>query len=241
MKNPIDTVVVRSLTVASKTTKILNSIDLGISSSTIAGLIGPSGSGKSTLIRTIVGGLSNYHGSIEILGQRAGSRALRSRLSYMPQGSSIFDDLTVEENLRYFASLVIVGKSSQLVEVERLIDLTHLNEVAKQITSNLSGGQRQRVSLAITLIGDRDLLILDEPTVGLDPILREELWTLFRTLASNGKTLLVSSHSMDEASKCDDLILLRSGSILAQGSASELLTKTGTQSVEEAFVSLGRC
>lgn len=204
----------------------------------VIGLIGPSGAGKTTLIRAIVGRQRLKSGHITIFGVPVGSRRLRKVVSYMTQETSVYNDLTVSENLRYFATMDGVPHKKMKAQVEQIIKTVGLWPQRRQMVSSLSGGQKQRVSLAIALIGSPRLLVLDEPTVGLDPVLREELWALFRRLTTHGVTLIISSHVMDEAERCDELLLIRDGKLLAQGSPKELREQTHTKSVEESFLAL---
>ncbi|TAL41455.1 MAG: ABC transporter ATP-binding protein, partial [Salinibacterium sp.] len=200
----------------------------------LVGLLGPSGSGKTTLMRSIVGVQHIGSGSVTVLGQPAGSAILRDRVGYVTQEASVYEDLTVRQNLAYFRSIL----GAPAADVDRVIDETDLGTHADALVSSLSGGQRGRASLAAALLGSPDLLVLDEPTVGLDPVLRVELWTLFRRLTEGGTTLIVSSHVMDEATRCDRLLLLREGSLLADLTPKELLDSTGTTDAEEAFLVL---
>jgi ABC-2 type transport system ATP-binding protein len=210
---------------------VLPDLSCEISAGTVTGLLGPSGSGKSTLIRAIVGVQRIAGGRVEVLGEPAGSKALRSRVGYMTQAPSVYGDLTVRENLRFFAR--VLG-----VPVGDVLDVVSMTEYADRVVARLSGGQRARVSLATALLGEPDLLVLDEPTVGLDPVLRRDLWNLFHELAEHGATLLVSSHVMDEADRCDALLLLREGRLLAQGTPAELRQRTGAENLEDAFLRL---
>jgi ABC-2 type transport system ATP-binding protein len=213
---------------------ILNRLSFGIAPGKLTGLIGPSGSGKTTLIRSIVGAQKITGGRLRVLGQRAGSRTLRSQIGYVTQDPAVYGDLTVRQNLRYFAAILGKGK----VEVRRVTEQVDLQGQTEQLVNSLSGGQHARVSLAVALLGDARVLVLDEPTVGLDPLLRQHLWQLFKLLAADGRTLLISSHVMDEAEKCDDVMLLREGKVLSHGSKQALLQKTETQTVEAAFLKL---
>ncbi len=207
-----------------------------IAQGTITGLLGPSGSGKTTLMRCIVGTQIVTGGSVTVLGHPAGARQLRQRVGYMPQDPTIYNDLRVIDNIRYFAELC--GTDGEAAnEVIEAVDLrTHRTARC----ANLSGGQRARVSLACALVGQPDLLVLDEPTIGLDPVLRVELWEQFDALARRGTTLLVSSHVMDEADRCGDLLLMREGQLLAHTTPEQLRKETGCTSLEEAFLSIIR-
>jgi ABC-2 type transport system ATP-binding protein len=213
---------------------VLRELSLHVPQARVAGLLGPSGSGKSTLLRAIVGVQRVASGRILVYGAPAGSRALRPRLGYMTQAPSVYGDLSVRENLRYFARVLGVP----LRRVDEAIDSVALSEFAGRIVGRLSGGQRARVSLAASLLGEPDLLVLDEPTVGLDPVLRRDLWDLFHRLADDGTTLLVSSHVMDEAERCDDLLLLRDGELLAAGTPDELRARTGAAGLGDVFLRL---
>jgi ABC-2 type transport system ATP-binding protein len=196
--------------------------------------MGPSGCGKSTLMRAIVGVQKVAGGSVTVLGEPAGSAALRSKVGYVTQAPSVYTDLTPIENLRYFARVYGVGAD----RVDAVVAATDLEAFAGRRVDGLSGGQRSRVSLAAALLSEPDLLVLDEPTVGLDPVLRESLWKLFHELAGGGATLLVSSHVMDEASRCDEILLMREGKILDQLAPAALLERTGTTDMETAFLRL---
>jgi ABC-2 type transport system ATP-binding protein len=225
---------VRGLTVERGGRVVLPGVDLDVEAGTVTGLLGPSGGGKSTLMRAIVGVQIVQSGTVEVLGLAAGSPALRSRVGYMTQQLSVYRDLTVRENLHYFARLLRTA-DERIGDVLAMVDL---EDVAGRIVDRLSGGQQARVSLATALLGAPDVLVLDEPTVGLDPLLRRDLWTLFHSLAGGGATLLVSSHVMDEAAHCDQLVLLRDGHVLAEAPPQRLLADTGTTDLEDAFVAL---
>jgi ABC-2 type transport system ATP-binding protein len=216
--------------------EVLHEVSFDIPSGGVTGLLGPSGSGKTTLLRCILGVQKITAGTINVLGRPAGSPALRSQVGYASQSASVYDDLTVAENLRYFAAALRAPAS----DVDRVIDAVDLDDYRSRLTGRLSGGQRSRVSLAVAMLGNPKLLVLDEPTVGLDPVLREELWELFHQLASDGVTLLVSSHVMEEAERCDALLLLRDGRMLAYDSPSALMQRTGTGTMDEAFLHLVR-
>ena len=200
----------------------------------VTGLLGPSGGGKSTLIRAIVGVQKVQGGTVEVLGQPAGSAALRRQVGYVTQAPSVYADLTVTENLRFFARVL----GARTAAVGTVLDQVDLGHYADSLVGRLSGGQRSRVSLAVALLGEPQLLVLDEPTVGLDPVLRRDLWALFHDLAAQGRTLLVSSHVMDEADRCDRLLLLRDGQVLAEGTPHALREATGADDNESAFLAL---
>lgn len=215
---------------------VLPGLDLVVPRGEVVGLLGPSGCGKSTLMRSIVGTQIISGGQVSVLGDTAGSAALRRRVGYMTQEPSIYDDLPVSANLTYFAK-VLGARRTQVAEI---IERTDLGAVAKSLAADISGGQRSRLSLAIALLGSPELLVLDEPTVGLDPVLRVSLWELFAELAAEGVTLLVSSHVMDEATRCDSLVLMREGEIMARETPASLLARTGTDNAEDAFLALIR-
>jgi ABC-2 type transport system ATP-binding protein len=213
---------------------VLPGLTTEIHSGRITGLLGPSGSGKTTLIRSIVGVQKIAGGSVTVLSEPAGSPSLRSKVAYMTQEASIYDDLTVRQNVTYFARILGADDS----DVARVIEEVGLQEYSSRRVGQMSGGQRSRTSLAVALLGMPQLLVLDEPTVGLDPLLRRDLWKLFKTLTARGLTLLVSSHVMDEAVRCDDLMLIREGGLLAHDSVAGILETTGAADVESAFLSL---
>jgi ABC-2 type transport system ATP-binding protein len=214
----------------------LQDLSVRIAQGTITGLLGPSGCGKTTLIRCIVGTQIVTSGAVTVLGHQAGSGALRSRVGYMPQDPTIYNDLRIADNVRYFASLY--GYDGRAADAA--IDRVGLTDHRAALCGNLSGGQRTRVSLACALVCQPDLLVLDEPTVGLDPVLRADLWEQFTDLARAGTTLLVSSHVMDEADHCDDLVLLREGRLVAHTTPAQLREDTGCTSLEDAFLSIIR-
>jgi ABC-2 type transport system ATP-binding protein len=213
---------------------VLPGISLEVERGSVTGLLGPSGTGKTTLIRAIVGVQVVESGEVRVLGEPAGSAGLRRRIAYLTQAPSVYGDLTVRENLVYFAR--VLGAPSQ--RVDELVGTVHLEQYADHRVGNLSGGQRARVSLATALLGRPELLVLDEPTVGQDPVLRVEFWQMFRRLADEGVTLLVSSHVMDEAVHCDRLLLMRDGRILVAASPGEVMQRTGTDNMEDAFLRL---
>lgn len=216
----------------------LQDVSVEIKQGKITGFIGPSGAGKTTLIRAIVGRQKISAGKVTLLGQPAGSASLRDKVRYMTQDLSVYGDLTAGENLRYFARMTGYGGRAAKSHADKALTAVRLSDKASVLVSSLSGGQKQRVSLAIALIGEAELLMLDEPTVGLDPVLREQLWELFRELRDQGKTIVVTSHVMDEAGRCDELVLLRNSQVIAAGSPDELCKRTGSQTVEQSFLKL---
>ncbi|WP_374454617.1 ABC transporter ATP-binding protein [Nocardioides sp.] len=230
MKNVIQ---VRDLVVVRGEREVLPGISLDVPAG-VTGLLGPSGCGKTTLMRSIVGAQQVRSGSVEVLGEPVGSAPLRTRIGYVTQDASVYDDLTVAENLAFFARVLGVDRSG----VDEAVAAVALDDHRDQVVGKLSGGQRSRTSLAVALLGKPDLLVLDEPTVGLDPVLRRDLWELFHRIADAGAAVLVSSHVMDEAERCHRLLLMREGRIIADGSPDEIRERTGTPDIEHAFLHL---
>ena len=229
-------VTVAGLVVVRGGREVLHGIDCAVPAATVTGLLGPSGSGKTTLLRAIVGVQRIRAGSIAVLGRPAGAADLRRRVGYVTQAPSVYGDLTVRENARYFAAVYGVPPGA----ADAAVADVGLGERAGQLAGSLSGGELARVSLACALLAGPDLLVLDEPTVGLDPVLREDLWARFHALADAGTTLVVSSHVMDEAARCDRLLLLRAGALVADDTPAELRRRTGTEDLEQAFLRLVR-
>jgi ABC-2 type transport system ATP-binding protein len=231
-----------ALTVVRGPRTVLRDLDFTVPRGQITGLLGPSGCGKSTLMRSIVGTQAKVTGTLQVLGRPAGDPHLRTRIGYVTQAPSVYDDLTVRQNLAYFAAILDPGRAAaerRREHVTRVITDVDLTSHADALAGNLSGGQRSRVSLAVALLGTPELLVLDEPTVGLDPVLRRDLWNLFHEIATTrGATLLISSHVMDEAERCHRLLLMREGEILADDTPDALRTRTGADTVEGAFLHL---
>ncbi|MGK5545135.1 ABC transporter ATP-binding protein [Streptomyces sp. URMC 127] len=217
---------------------LLQDISFTVPRGAIVGLLGPSGCGKTTLLRSVVGIQPGSAGHVQLLGFPAGSAVLCSRVGYVTQAPSVYPDLTVLENLRYFSAALGLRGWERENAVVRVVKEVDLAEYADKPVARLSGGQYSRVSLAVALLGTPEVLVMDEPTVGLDPLVRRELWAVFRRLADQGTTLLVSSHVMDEADRCDRLLLMRGGRLLAAAGREEILCHTGCGSVEDAFVHL---
>ncbi|MGW2015361.1 ABC transporter ATP-binding protein [Streptomyces sp. NPDC001927] len=239
---PAPAISAHALTVVRGDRTVLRGLDFTVPPGRITGLLGPSGCGKSTLMRAIVGTQANVTGTLEVLGRPAGDAALRSRIGYVTQAPSVYDDLTVRQNLEYFAAVLLPGRThreERRATVARAIDDVDLASHADALAGRLSGGQRSRVSLAVALLGTPEVLVLDEPTVGLDPVLRRDLWNLFHRIAADrGAAILVSSHVMDEAERCHRLLLMRDGEILAEDTPEALRRRNDTATVEEAFLHL---
>jgi ABC-2 type transport system ATP-binding protein len=213
--------------------RALDGVTLRIRQGEIYGLLGPNGSGKTTLIRAIVGLVAPESGSVTVLGHRMPNLDILGSVGYMTQQAALYADLSVEENLRFFAA--ISGADGNVTEALKTVDLEPRR---KSVVATLSGGMRQRCSLACALVHHPRLLLLDEPTVGVDPQLRVQFWDHFRDMAAAGTTIVVSSHVMDEAERCQRLGLIRFGKLLGEGTPNEVRAAAGTNSLEEAFLKL---
>jgi ABC-2 type transport system ATP-binding protein len=225
---------VRGLDVVRGRTHAVRDVSFSTPEGQVTGLLGPSGCGKTSLMRAVVGVQVVRGGTVQVLGLPAGHPDLRRRVGYVTQAPSVYGDLTVSENLTFFAR--VLGTTT--AEVERCIEAVDLGPQRDAVVDRLSGGQQSRASLAVALLGDPDLLVLDEPTVGLDPVLRRDLWAMFHRLAAEGTSVFVSSHVMDEAERCDRLLLMRDGELLADDTPAGLLARTGTTDIEAAFLRL---
>ena len=225
---------VRDLVVERGGRRVLHGLTFDVAPGRVTGLLGPSGCGKTTLMRALVGVQIVRSGDVLVLGETAGAAGLRARVGYVTQAPSVYGDLTVRENLAYFAR--VMGAPSE--RIDEALEAVRLADAGGQVVRTLSGGQLTRASLATALVGEPELLVLDEPTVGLDPLLRRDLWRTLRGLAERGATLIVSSHVMDEADRCDDLLLMRDGRLLATGAPGELRHRTGAEDLEDAFLAL---
>jgi ABC-2 type transport system ATP-binding protein len=232
----VSSIEIERLTVVRSGRPALTEISLSVAERTVTGLLGPSGSGKSTLIRSIVGIQKITSGSVRLLGLPAGTPALRSSVGYLTQELSVYRDLTVRANLQYFAAVLGIDRE----RIDQVLEDVSLSDRSDARVGNLSGGQQSRVSLATALLGDPRVLILDEPTAGLDPVLREDLWSLFHRLGASGVTLLISSHVMEEAMRCQRLLLLREGRLLIDDTPDGLLQRTGEADMDAAFLHLIR-
>jgi ABC-2 type transport system ATP-binding protein len=231
---PRASVEVRDLVVVRGGSRAVDAVSFAVSAGQVTGLLGPSGCGKSSLMRSVVGVQRLAGGTVTVLGQPAGSAPLRRRVGYVTQDPSVYSDLTVAENLRFFATVLGLSRD----DVRSALVAVGLDELTDRRVSTLSGGQHSRVSLAVALLGTPSVLVLDEPTVGLDPVLRRDLWALFHRIAAAGAAVFVSSHVMDEAERCDRLLLMREGRLLADDSPAGLLDRTRTHDVESAFLAL---
>jgi ABC-2 type transport system ATP-binding protein len=225
---------IRDLSVVIDGQTILSDISCNIMAGRIVGLLGPSGAGKTTLIRTLLGLQRPSAGNVTVIGLAPGAKQTRRQVGYVSQAPSVYMDLSVWENITYFADLLEISESI----ATKVLQDVELQEYRNRAVSDLSGGQRTRVSLAIALLGSPKIMLLDEPTVGLDPVLRQKLWKQFKQLADAGTTLLISSHVMDEADRCDELLFMRNGKLLATGTKHSILAQTNTHSMEEAFIQL---
>lgn len=229
-------ITLRDLVVDRGGRRVLDGIDCAVPRGAVTGLLGPSGSGKTTLMRAVVGVQVVTAGAVTVLGRPAGTPQLRHRVGYLTQAPSVYADLTVRENARYFAAVHGRGRA----DADRAVAEVGLAEAAGQVVGTLSGGQRSRASLACVLVGRPELIVLDEPTVGQDPVLRADLWARFHALAADGTTLLVSSHVMDEAARCDRLLLIRQGRLVADDTPDGVRATAGVTDLDEAFLRLIR-
>jgi ABC-2 type transport system ATP-binding protein len=233
-----ETVRVAGLTKAFGSIRALDGVSLSVGAGEIYGLLGPNGAGKTTLIRSLVGLVNADAGTVTVLGRRLPDRGVLAEVGYMPQTPALYADLTVEENVRFFASVHDLDRNAGARSAVDALELVDLTSRRRSVVATLSGGMRQRVSLACALVHRPRLLLLDEPTVGVDPQLRAELWQRFTTMSGEGTTIIVSSHVMDEAERCGRLGLMRFGRMLAEGTSAELRRLAGVERLEDAFLVL---
>ena len=217
--------------------RALDGLTLEVRRGEVLGLIGPNGAGKSTFIRTVAGLVAPDAGTIEVLGSPPG-RAIAAQIGYMTQSAALYDDLSVRENLAFFGTVYGMDTRAAAARGDELLELLRLTEKVDRPVHELSGGQRQLANLACSMVHDPTLLLLDEPTVGIDPELRQHLWTRFTALRQGGTTILVTTHVMDEADRCDRIAFVADGRVLDVGTAAELRTRAGATSVEDAFLRL---
>lgn len=215
---------------------VLNNINIQIKSGDIYGILGPSGCGKTTIVKIISGILEAQEGEVIVLGQKMPKLKTMSRIGYMAQGDALYEQLSAHENMKFFGSIYGLKKNVIKERTEELLKLVNLYKEGDKRVASFSGGMKRRLSLAIALLNKPDILILDEPTVGIDPLLRKDIWAEFKKLASQNTAILVTTHVMDEAIKCDNLAMVRSGKIIATGTPQEIILQSGTNSIEEAFI-----
>ncbi|MBC1722640.1 ABC transporter ATP-binding protein [Listeria seeligeri] len=230
---------VTDLTVKIGKKDILSNMSLEIKKGEIFGLIGPSGAGKTTLVKTIIGMEKATTGQTEVLEKRMPNLSVISKIGYMAQSDALYTDLTAKENLDFFASLYSIKRNEKKERMNYAAKLVNLEPDLTKKVNNYSGGMKRRLSLAISVLADPDVLILDEPTVGIDPELRKSIWEELAELKANGKCILVTTHVMDEAEKCDRLAMIRNGKIIAVGTPQELSSKTTSGKLEDAFLEFG--
>lgn len=216
--------------------EVLSNVSLGVPRGKIYGLLGPSGCGKSTTVKILAGILSGDSGSVQILDQEMPNTEVKRQIGYMTQATALYPTLTAEENLKFFGRLYGMRKEQLKQRMDCVMELVHLTEDRKKAVHKFSGGMKQRLSLAVTLLADPSILILDEPTVGIDPVLRKEIWEELQKLTERHVTILVTTHIMDEAEKCHELAMMREGKILTAGTSKKIREQSGTQTLEEAFI-----
>ncbi|WP_010197557.1 heme ABC exporter ATP-binding protein CcmA [Bacillus sp. m3-13] len=230
---------VSNLSISFGKQEVLKDINLSISKGEIFGFLGPSGAGKTTLVKAIAGLQPINNGEVEVLTRKMPTLSLSEKIGYMAQSDALYQDLTAQENLQFFSSLYKLNRIDRKKRIHEVMELVNLSEHLNKPVQQFSGGMKRRLSLAISLLHNPEILILDEPTVGIDPLLRKSIWQELKALSKAGTTVLVTTHVMDEAQKCDRLAMIREGELLAVGSTEELQRKTGTTSMEDAFLTFG--
>lgn len=218
---------------------VLENINLSVKKGEILGMLGPSGSGKTTLVKAIVGMNKPTEGCIEVLGTSLPSLEAVKNIGYMAQADALYEDLNGYDNLLFFGALYGLKGKAAKERADYVLKLVDLYEHRKKLVKNYSGGMKRRLSLAIALVHKPEILILDEPTVGIDPVLRREFWKEFKKLKAEGTTIIITTHVMDEAENCDRLALIRNGGILALGTPEELKADSGRATIEDAFLYYG--
>lgn len=219
--------------------QVLFDISLDVSYSEILGLLGPSGSGKSTIVKMISGIDSPTTGSVYLLAEKMPKLSMMDKIGYMAQSDALYDELTAEENIKFFSSMYKLPKLKQKERINEVMELVNLSAHLKKQVKQYSGGMKRRLSLAIALIHEPPILILDEPTVGIDPVLRKSIWEELYKLKNNGTTIIVTTHVMDEADKCNTLGMIRDGKLIALGSPTEIKSSSSSTTIEEAFLYYG--
>jgi len=229
---------VRGLSKHFGTITALDDVTLEVPRGEVLGLLGPNGAGKTTLIRILLGLTPPSAGSASVFALPAGVPEVRGRVGYMPQDLAVYTDLTVEENIELFGRLFGISGPRLRRRTSEVLELVRLTERRRTVVMELSGGMRRRVSFASALVADPDLLLLDEPTVGVDPELRSEFWEYFHQLTETGKTVVLTTHYLEEANRADRVVFLHAGVVLAVGAPSEIKARTGTVNLEDAFLSM---
>lgn len=231
---------VANVTKSFKNSKVLDSINVNVSDSEIVGILGPSGAGKTTLIKCIMGMEKVDSGDITLLDSKIPNREVLNKIGYMAQSDALYTELTAKDNLYFFGEIFKIPKKELKEKIDFLVDLVDLKPFLNKKINKFSGGMKRRLSLIIALIQDPELIILDEPTVGIDPELRLNIWKEINNLKSKGKSIIVTTHDMTEAIKCDRLLLLKDGNITASGTPKELMKEFNVDSIEEVFLIAGR-
>ena len=220
--------------------QVLFNINLNIQRGIIYGFLGPSGCGKTTTVKIMAGILEATSGGVQVLGEAMPNLSLMKRLGYMAQSDALYTNLTAEENLIFFSSLYGMKKEKSKEKIDELMVLVNLTVHKSKLVSAYSGGMKRRLSLAMSLLHEPEILILDEPTVGIDPVLRKSIWDALTSMTERGMTIIVTTHVMDEAEKCHELAMMRDGRLIAEGTPFELRTRVGASTIEEAFIYYGK-